>query len=252
MRMHGGTPRWGGGSGGGFWATLRAHVPPATLYVLVINVCVFLAMAIVPPVSDVLARWGAAVPPLIARGQVWRLITYQFLHADAMHLLFNMLTLYFFGPLVEQTMGTRRFSAYYLACGAGAGLLHTLVKVLASRSGLEIMVGASGSLYGVLFAAAYFFPNQTVYLNFLFPMKMKHMVWIFGGLAFLGSMGGSGGGISHITHLGGLLVGILLLMGPGWWERLRGGGGRGSGGGKGRGRGRVETLYDDPHWRMDQ
>ncbi len=240
----------------GFYRALRERLPEATLWLLVSNIGVFLLMAILPPVNRLLFEWGAAIPALTVRGQVWRLVSYMFLHAGGYHLLSNMLGVYFFAQHLEHFMGTRRFTLYYFACGVGAGLVHTLTGILGGGAGaVTPMVGASGAIYGVLFAMAYYFPNQTVYINFLIPMKMKYLVIAFGVLAFIGSVGDSGGGISHITHLGGLLTGMAILLFPRFFG---GSGGRGGGGGVGRwlrrrrSGGRVERLYDAPHWRMEQ
>ncbi len=242
-----------------------AGIPPATLFILGANIALFLLMAIFRLPQVLLLNYATAIPVEIIHGQVWRLATYMFLHAGAGHIFFNMLTLYFFAPMLERDMGTRRFLRFYLLCGLGAGLFHTLVSMLRGPEAAAIrMLGASGALYGVLCACAFYYPNQIVYVNFLIPLKMKYFALIFGALAFFGSIGESGGGISHITHLGGLLTALVLLFGPRWINRLRnsGRGGRPRGGREGGGPredrrptygpGRSADIYDDPHWRLDQ
>lgn len=239
------------GPGRGFYAALRQHLPPASLNLLLINVGIFLLCVLIPPLGSALLKWGTAWPAGVLHGQVWRLVTYMFLHAGGGHIFFNMLTFYFFAPRLEHQMGTRRFVIFYFVCGLGAAFLHLVVSLIAGRAD-ELMIGASGALYGVLCANAVFFPNSIVYIQFLFPIKMKYLVWIFGVMAFLGSVGGAKSGISHITHLGGLLTALIWLYGPRWWNRFGGPGGRG-GGRRRRGvGGHVEDLYDDPHWRLDQ
>ena len=83
-------------------------------------------------------------------------------------------------------------------------------------------MGASGAIYGILFAYAFYWPDETVLLNFFIPMKVKYMVLLFGTLEFVNTIGGSGSNVSHITHLGGLLTAFLYLGG---WRMFRGGGG---------------------------
>lgn len=234
--------------GGEFYAALRQHMPAVTLNLLLINVAIFLLQILIPPLGQWLMESGAAWPVGVLQGQVWRILTYMFLHGGAGHLFFNMLTLFFFGPQLENRMGSRRFLLFYIVCGLGGGILHFASCAIGGQPD-QYMVGASGALYGILCASAFYFPNMIVYLQFLFPIKMKYLVWIFGLMEFLSSVGSSGSGISHITHLGGLLTALLWLFGPRWWNRFKGP----RRGGRRRGvAGHVEELYDDPHWKLDQ
>ena len=75
------------------------------------------------------------------------------------------------------------------------------------------MIGASGAIYGLLLAYGLYFPSRTIYLYFLFPIQARYFVMLVGAIAFLSSMGSSGGGVAHVAHLGGLLVGYLYLKG---------------------------------------
>ncbi len=233
------------GPGTGFYAAMRRHLPPASLNLLIVNIGIFLVMAVFQkPLGEWILETFSAWPIGELHGQVWRLVTYMFLHGGGSHILFNMITLYFFGPRLEEYMGTLRFTRFYFFCGIGAALLHLVVSVIAGQAD-TYMIGASGALFGILAANAIYFPNMVVYINLLFPIRMKYLVWIFGIFAFIGSVGPASG-ISHITHLGGLLTALVLLLGPRWWNRFRG-----PRGGNRR-RGRVEDIYDDPHWRLDQ
>lgn len=240
----------------GFYGSLREHLPPATLWLLIVNIGIFIVSLVIIPLGNLLVQWGAAWPRGILHGQAWRLLSYMFLHGGAGHLLFNMLTLYFFSPRLEYHLGTRRFMTFYFSCGLGAAVVHTVASLFGGGAN-AFMIGASGALYGILMANAFYWPETTVYLNLLFPIKMKYLVWIFGLLAFLGSVSPQQGNISHITHLGGLLTAMLLLWGPRWLGRGGRGGGGGFGGGGGWGRrkqtpARVRSIYDDPHWKLDQ
>jgi membrane associated rhomboid family serine protease len=147
---------------------------------------------------------------------VWQLFTYMFLHGGIGHLLFNMLALWMFGTPLEQDWGTRRFLKYYFICGVGAGVCDTLVNVaLGSRTHT---IGASGALYGLLLAFGVLYPETRVLMNFLFPIKAKYLVIIYGAIALLSSLG-ENSGVSNVAHLGGMLFGYLYLKGP--WPALR-------------------------------
>jgi rhomboid family protein len=151
------------------------------------------------------------VPYEVAHGAVWQLFTYLFLHSlqGFWHLLFNMLTLWMFGTPIEQTWGSRRFLQYYFLCGVGAGLCVVIVDLLVGNP-YQATIGASGAIFGLLLAYGMLFPNQTVLFSFLFPMKAKYMVMIFGAIAFLSSFQG-GGTVSNLAHLGGMIFGFIYI-----------------------------------------
>jgi membrane associated rhomboid family serine protease len=151
------------------------------------------------------------MPSAVIRGAVWQLVTYLFLHSltSFYHILFNMLMLWMFGAPIEETWGTRRFLQYYFVCGIGAGICVVLVN-LAFGNPHQRVLGASGAIYGLLLAFGMLFPNQTVLLSFLFPIKAKYMVMIFGGIAFLSSFQ-SGSTVSNLAHLGGMLFGFAYM-----------------------------------------
>lgn len=151
------------------------------------------------------------VPALVVRGALWQLVTYLFLHslASIWHIVFNMLTLWMFGAPIEETWGTRRFVQYYFICGIGAGICVVLAN-LAFGDPYQRVIGASGAIYGLLLAYGMMFPNQTVLFSFLFPIKAKYMVMIFGVIAFLGSFQ-TGSPISNLAHLGGMIFGFAYM-----------------------------------------
>lgn len=202
-------------------------------WLLVLNVGVFVLDAIFTGSMRAsalsLSRWGHFnIHDALWGMQVWRWITYPFLHADLLHLLFNMIGLYFFGPLLEQTWGPRRFLAFYLGCGIGAAVVLT---VLAFVPGLlpggtrTSVVGASGSIYGILVACAVLFPRQRVQLLFPpIPMTLRTMALLFLGLAALSLIAGSRNAGGEAAHLGGAALGFLLVRTPAllnWADRLR-------------------------------
>jgi membrane associated rhomboid family serine protease len=151
------------------------------------------------------------MPSAVIHGAVWQLFTYLFLHSlsSIFHLLFNMLTLWMFGAPIEQTWGTKRFLQYYFICGVGAGICVVLANLIFGDP-YQRVIGASGAIYGLLLAFGMLFPNQTVMFWFLFPLKAKYMVMIFGAIAFLSSFQGSST-VSNLAHLGGMLFGFLYI-----------------------------------------
>jgi membrane associated rhomboid family serine protease len=139
---------------------------------------------------------------------LWQLVTYQFLHGGVFHLVFNMLALWMFGSPLESDWGTNRFLRYYFVCGVGAGICDVVLSGI--TGGVAPTIGASGAIYGVLLAFGVCYPEQTVLMNFLFPIKAKYMVMIYAAIALYGSMG-INSGVSNIAHLGGMAVGFIYL-----------------------------------------
>jgi membrane associated rhomboid family serine protease len=188
-------------------------------WLLIVNVAMFLLWYLggEPVQSHLLLL--ALTPRLVVNSFpffIWQLFTYMFLHGGIGHLLFNMLALWMFGTPLEQDWGTRRFLKYYFICGVGAGVCDTLVNVaLGSRTHT---IGASGALYGLLLAFGVLYPETRVLMNFLFPIKAKYLVVIYGAIALLSSLG-ENSGVSNVAHLGGMLFGYVYLKGR--WPALR-------------------------------
>jgi membrane associated rhomboid family serine protease len=149
------------------------------------------------------------MPYDVLRGAIWQLVSYMFLHGGLGHILFNMLALWMFGGSVEETWGTRRFLQYYFICGVGAGVCVVIANRLFGNIH-QPTIGASGAIYGVLLAFAMLFPEAEILIMFLFPVKAKYAVMIFGAIALLLSIQG-GGTVSNFAHLGGLLVGYIYF-----------------------------------------
>jgi membrane associated rhomboid family serine protease len=240
-RRYGGGGFGGGGgiSGGGG----RLHGQSVVTWLLIANVVVFLWDGIF---GTAMRGSFLALTPIgafdVERGvygfQVWRFFTYQFLHAGFLHLLFNMIGLFFFGPLLEQWWGPKRFLAFYLLCGMCGSVLYTLmviavpglifpVEALAARGFTPAMVplvGASGALFGILAACAALFPHQRVQLIFPpIPMTMRTMALIFLGLAAVSVIAGSANAGGEAAHLGGALLGFIFAKQPSllnWADRV--------------------------------
>ncbi len=192
-------------------------------WLLVINVVVFILDRVLTGSSRANAfspfEWGYfSVQKVFLEGQAWRLVTSLFLHGDFFHIFFNMLTLYYFGPMVEQWWGSRRFIAFYLISGLGADVVFTvlsLIPELLSASIHSPCIGASGCIFGVLVAAAVIAPRQRVMLMFPpVPIQLRTLVYFFLGLAVLSVLAGSVNSGGEAAHLGGAAMGFLLIRNP--------------------------------------
>jgi len=193
---------------------------PAVKWLLIINVAVFF-LSLIGPVGAYLWAWGAVDPTSWRTTlQPWRLITYQFLHSrvDFFHIIFNMLGLYFFGPLLERFWGSRKFTIFYLVCGASGGILYPLLSHL-GLLGLGPLVGASGAIMGLIAACAILFPRLTVFF-FIFPMPIRVLAGLLAAVSVLtvALRGGNAGG--EAAHLAGLAVGAAFVLLQPRYDRL--------------------------------
>jgi membrane associated rhomboid family serine protease len=174
-------------------------------------------------VSQMMVVYFGLVPGLVWHElYLWQLFTYIFLHGNIPHILFNLLALWMFGGELENLWGSRRFSFYFFFCGIGAGIITVLCTIiLTPQYQLIPVIGASGAIYGILLAFGWLFPNRQIYIYFLFPIPAKYFVIIFGLLEFIYFSRGVGGGISHITHLGGLVFGLFYMAYPTIRQKIR-------------------------------
>jgi membrane associated rhomboid family serine protease len=214
--------------------------PNGVKWLIIANVAIYIIYFFGSMLSgEPIFRSFELVPREVAfRFEIWQLVTYMFLHSlqSFWHILFNMLTLWMFGAPVEETWGTRRFLQYYFLCGVGAGVC-VVVANLAFGDPNQHVIGASGAVYGLLLAYGMLFPNQEVLFAFLFPIKAKYMVMIFGAIAFMSSFQ-SGSAVSNLAHLGGMIFGFIYIrtqfasrrrvtvpsasFSPGrWWKEYR-------------------------------
>jgi len=140
----------------------------------------------------------------------WQLITYMFMHGDFTHIFFNMFALWMFGLELENLWGSKKFLIYYTICGLGAALANLLIAPFFTTVGPTI--GASGSVYGILIAFGYLFPNRQIYIYFMIPLKAKYLVILYMALEVFAVASQSETGIAHIAHLGGAVVGFIYLL----------------------------------------
>jgi membrane associated rhomboid family serine protease len=166
--------------------------------------------------------WFGLVPAEVTHGYfIWQPFTYLFLHGGLLHILINMFFLWMFGVDIERAWGTRRFLTYYTICGVGAGVINVIVKTIMDphpvafplpSAALIPTIGASGAIFGVLLAAAILFPDRQVWLiPFPISMPMRIYVLVMGAIEFFATLGAGGDNVSHICHLGGILVGYIYL-----------------------------------------
>lgn len=209
------------------------QLTPVARNILILNV----GLAIIQALTSVNgAMYGS---PLIEYGSMYhfssenfypfQIVTHMFLHADMTHLLMNMLPIVFFGPMLEQTLGEKRFITLYMVSGIGAGLFFSLVQHLElsyhlqSASPQQIqwvydnlpgMVGASGAVFGILMMAALLFPNTRIMLLLPpIPMKLKYFVMIYGAIElFSGFRNNPKDNVAHFAHIGGMLFAFILLQ----------------------------------------
>jgi len=158
--------------------------------------------------------------PLAAARQPWTILTYMFIHTGFLHLAFNLLALFFFGPAVEEHMGGWPFLRYYLLCGLGGAALSFAFVVMSPAP----IIGASAAVYGVSLAFAYYWPNAPVYVfPFPFPIRVKWLVTVIAALDLVMAWSRAGDGVAHLAHLGGFLVGFIYLKAESFLEqRARG------------------------------
>ncbi len=144
--------------------------------------------------------------------QIWQFFTYNFLHADVMHLVFNMLILVFIGGEIEAIWGTRRMLIFYSLCSVTVGLVYFVFQLVLGV-GYNSLMGASGGIYGLMMVYAILFPERELLFMMMFPLKTKHFVMLISAIEFLqlASSPRSGGGLGAIAHLSGLGAGWVFL-----------------------------------------
>lgn len=216
---------YSGNSQGGFFSSL----PTVTRNLLIINILIFVAYIVN---KSFMIETFALFYPSSPFFRWWQPITHMFMHGGFWHIFFNMYTLAIFGGVVERYLGPKKFTFFYFICGLGAAGLHIGVEALQMQSLMEsaalghtgamtqinIMrgtptVGASGAIYGLLIAYAMLFPQSRMTL--LFPpvtLSAKWMVIIFVVIELVTGMTGSNQGVAHFAHLGGALIGYLLML----------------------------------------
>lgn len=201
---------------------LLMHAPGWTVntWLIVINIAVhILAITGIPAFYSI---GQLTVHDAFQRLEVWRLLTFQFLHSPntIWHLGMNMFGMWIFGPMVERYLGRKKYLAFYLMCGLAGGLMFIVLNLLGAYTPISILsdgfhtplVGASAGVFGVIVACAYISPNTTVQLLFPpIPMKLKFFAYGYVALALFQLLGGSSNAGGEAAHLGGAIAGFYFI-----------------------------------------
>ena len=205
------------------------RIPPVVKNIIIINIIMFVATLII---GNFMYEKLSLFYFKSQFFKPYQFLTHMFMHGSFVHILFNMYTLFFFGSVLENVWGGKKFLLYYLVTGIGAAILHSLVLHL-QATGLENAitagsyqayeqlrilyntptVGASGAIYGLLLAYGMLFPNNIIGL--VFPpvaLKAKYFVIIFGAIELLLGLTGRDSGVAHFAHLGGMIFGFFLII----------------------------------------
>jgi membrane associated rhomboid family serine protease len=211
-------------------------IPPVIKNLIIANVLVFFAQQIFPNMDNLFALHDIHSVYF----KPYQLITYLFMHGGIEHILFNMFALWMFGSILENVWGGKRFLTFYILCGLGSAALHLVVLYyemapvmetfhllpLSDQQDLlysntfrvnEATIGASGAVFGCLAAFGYLFPNSLIYLYFFVPIKAKWFVLFYAGMElFFGIRNSAGDSVAHWAHLGGAIVGLILVI---YWNK---------------------------------
>lgn len=228
------------------------NIPPITRNIIIINVIVFILTYVLQ--TDLMYRYLAAFYPFSPFFHSWQVITHMFMHGSFIHILFNLMTLYSFGPVLEQVLGDKKYVILYFVSGLGAFFLFNLwnfveveqIKTSLQSLGFDLngymdgesvefkgnaaailqqqglvnqlqsiisvpMVGASGAIFGVIAAFATLYPDAKIMLMFIpVPIKVKYLMPVVIIVSVYLGISGNVGGIAHLAHVGGALVGFIL------------------------------------------
>ncbi len=232
-------------------------LPPVIKNLIIINALFFLATIALEKQGIGITHFLGLHYPLSPLFRPHQLVSYMFMHGSFMHLFFNMFALWMFGNVLEKVWGPKRFLIFYMVTGLGAAVIQFLVYYIQltyfipepssetwsiiMNEGVEVakqgmnykdpyygklnglingaIVGASGSVFGVLLAYGMTFPNSMIYVYFAFPIKAKYFVMIYGAIElFSGVANRPGDNVAHFAHLGGMLFGYFLIR---YWNKNR-------------------------------
>ena len=194
--------------------------PPVIKYLMIINGVVYLLQIFLGQfyftddfdrkrtLETFMIKYFALMP--IGEGfKLWQMITFQFMHGNFSHILFNMLYMWMFGTELENLWGSRKFLIYYLTCGIGAGLTQLFLSPI-FEGAVGPTVGASGGIYGLLMAYAVLFPRRPIYLYFFIPIPAMYLIGflILIELFSVGDLSLT----AHLAHIGGAFIGLIYIL----------------------------------------
>ncbi len=219
------------------------NLPLVTKNILIINIIMFVATMLLSGKGIDLTKYFGLHYYLASDFKPHQFVTYIFMHGSIQHIFFNMIGVYIFGQVLEQVWGPKRYLIFYILTGLGAALAQYIIMHyeisgllsmvnaeidspltdVATKSDLiekkfnylnrQVIVGASGSLFGLLGAFGMLFPNTELMLYFLFPIKAKWLVILYGAFeVYSGVKNNPGDNVAHFAHIGGLIVGVVLVL----------------------------------------
>lgn len=190
--------------------TSNSRITPIVLNLIIINALVYVAQMIMDKTIG-LTNYLALYSYQSEFFKPYQLVTHMFTHdpSSIFHILFNMYALWMFGVVLERVWGPKKFLIFYLVCGLAAGVAQMFTMGINGSA-----VGASGAIMGLLAAFAYLFPDTKFYiLPFPFPIKAKFMVMIYAAIDLFGGFHpGASDNIAHFAHLGGMVMGFILVI----------------------------------------
>jgi membrane associated rhomboid family serine protease len=197
---------------GDAWVRPR-RFPPITMGLILVNVAIFLADARLP-----LTEHGALSVAGLREGRFWQLLSFQFLHANWLHLLLNCWVTFVFGRPIEAVLRPGRFITLYLVSGIVGGALQIFAWQITRDVFAHEVVGASAGVFGLVAAFTYLFPDarMTVLLFFVIPIRMTahRMLIVVSVITVLGLVYPNwllGANVAHAAHLGGLISGLVFI-----------------------------------------
>ncbi|HPO14081.1 MAG TPA: rhomboid family intramembrane serine protease [Candidatus Hydrogenedentes bacterium] len=202
----------GGGFGGGRHISLTMPDLRGTITLWIMGICggVYVVQMLLDQAGLVSAGTSTLVLGLsrvgLSKGWIWQLVTSPFLHSNVAHLVFNMVTLAFLGVDIERWLGRKRYIVFSCCCALAGS-----AGFLALTGPRAVGVGYSGVLYGILVAAAMLYPNRTILIFWLFPMKMKWAMALLGLMALFAALEPNQNGIGHAAHLFGAVAGYAFI-----------------------------------------
>jgi len=187
------------------------RLPPVTKSIIIANVGVFVLQMLA---WDLMLGLFALWPPASGMFHFWQLITYAFLHGNLAHICLNMFALFMFGRGLEMYWGGRRFLVYYFVCVLSAAVTQLLVE--SASGGTEPVLGASGGVFGLLLAFAWYFPRQKlIVLPIPIPVPAWLFVTIYAAIELFSGLTRTQQSVAHFAHLGGMLGGALCIL---YWQ----------------------------------
>ncbi|MDA8929763.1 rhomboid family intramembrane serine protease [Bacteroidia bacterium] len=206
------------------------NVPEVTKNIIIINVVMFIGTYFLG-YTELFLEQLSLYHFTSENFKPWQLVTHMFMHGydiygsqiepDYTHIIFNMFGVWMFGSRLEQVWGAKKYLTFYFITGLGAAALHMALLSYYAYQGVDIsnssVLGASGALFGILVAFAYYWPNTELYIMFIpVPIKAKYLVGGYAAYELIAGVGGFQTGVAHFAHLGGALFGFLLVK---YWNK---------------------------------